>query len=319
MNVGVAEKISYLELARRVIEKQGQAMSAAEIWYAAQELGLTKLLSATGKTAETALAGILYRDVKRPNSQFQSIGAGPARFLLKSLGGSMSQADLEAQVAAAPQAQFEPKYHERDLHPLFVWFAARQFDAHCKTIYHEKAIKKGEKQNQWTYPDIVGFTLIPEGWKHEVFELVRDIGAPARLYSFELKKSLDFSNLREAFFQAVSNSSWAHEGYLAAVYIDEGPEFQQELRRLSQSHGIGVVQMDTSEQENCRVLLPARRREEIDWDTVSTLAALSEEFEQFIGWVNKSVKVNSVPEKAGFDPVREDEDLRAYLKMKLSQ
>jgi len=240
--------------------------------------------------------------VRRPGSQFQTVGASPARFLLKSLVGSIPEADLKAQIAAAPQVEPEPKYHERALHPLFVWFASSEFDAHCKTIYHEKAIKKGERQNQWTYPDIVGFALTAGGWKREVVDLVKATRAPAaRLYSFELKKSLDFSNLREAFFQTVSNSSWAHEGYLAAVDIDwENPEFEGELKRLSQSHGVGIVQMDTSDPENCRVLIPARGKAEIDWDTVNALASLSKEFKQFIASVNNSLRINK-PEVSDFD------------------
>jgi uncharacterized protein len=32
------------------------------------------------------------------------------------------------------------------------------------------------------------------------------------------------SNLREVFFQAVSNSSWANEGYLEAAEIDTANE-----------------------------------------------------------------------------------------------
>ena len=33
-----------------------------------------------------------------------------------------------------------------------------------------------------------------------------------RLWSFEVKKTLTVANIRKCFFQAVSNSSWAHEG-----------------------------------------------------------------------------------------------------------
>lgn len=320
MDVAGAEKIPYLELVKRVIETHRKAMTAGEIWEAAQESGLAKLLNATGKKAEGALAGILYRDVRKPNSQFQTVGASPARFLLKSLVGSIPEADLKAQIAAEPQVEPEPKYNERDLHPLFVWFASSEFAARCKTIHQEKAKKKGEKQNQWTYPDIVGFALNPRGWKDEVVKLVKATGAPAvRLYSFELKKSLYFSNLREAFFQAVSNSSWAHEGYLAAVDIDwESPEFERELRRLSQSHGIGIVQMDTSEPENCRVLIPARGKEEIDWETLNALALLSEEFEQFVASVNNSLLINK-PEVSDFDKVLDEVALGEYLRRKLNQ
>lgn len=43
-----------------------------------------------------------------------------------------------------------------------------------------------------------------------------------KIFSFELKLKLKFENLKEAYFQAVSNSSWVNEGYLVASDIDKG-------------------------------------------------------------------------------------------------
>jgi hypothetical protein len=40
-----------------------------------------------------------------------------------------------------------------------------------------------------------------------------------------MKKNLNFTNLREYYFQAVSNSSWANEGYIVALDIDEDESF----------------------------------------------------------------------------------------------
>lgn len=55
-----------------------------------------------------------------------------------------------------------------------------------------------------------------------------------------LKRSVDFANLREAFFQAVSNSSWANESYLvAAKWQTDDDEFTDELARLSQGLELG--------------------------------------------------------------------------------
>ena len=42
-----------------------------------------------------------------------------------------------------------------------------------------------------------------------------------KLSSHELKIKLTFSNLSEYNFQAASNSSWANEGYLVALEIDD--------------------------------------------------------------------------------------------------
>lgn len=267
MNIG--EKISFLELARRVIEKIGQPMTAGEIWQSAQQTNLISLLNSTGKTPHLTLAALLYTDVKKPSSLFQKVGAAPAKFLLKSLADSLPKDHLSHQIALQPGLPVTQKpYPERALHPLLVSFAYQYFNAHCMTIFHEKSQKKGEKQNQWIHPDVVAFALTTQDWRHEVVQLAQANWAPAvRLYSFEVKVSLDFLTLREFFFQAVSNSSWAHEAYLVAVQIRDDLEFFAELTRLSQSFGIGVIQLDPTEPVDSHVLLTARERPEVDWKT----------------------------------------------------
>ncbi|MEX0703200.1 MAG: HTH domain-containing protein [Planctomycetales bacterium] len=307
------EKISFIELAQRVIENVGKPMSAAEIWATAQQTGLAERLQSTGKTPEASLGARLYTDVQKPTSPFVKVGARPARFLLKSLAASIP--DLQQHVAAQPTPQVKQQtYKERELHPLLVWFADGNFGAHCRTIRHEKSLKKGEKQNQWIHPDVVGFALTTKDWTHEVVQLVQSSGGlPARLYSFEVKVTLDFLSLREYFFQAVSNSSWAHEGYLVAADIDEDPDFRAELTRLSQSFGIGVIQLKTTDPLDSALLLAAREKTEIDWKTVDRIAAVNPDFEDFIGSVAKSVKINQ-PAVNNFDKLLSDAELELHLK-----
>jgi hypothetical protein len=308
MALAVPSKISFIDLAKRVVKQTSKPMTASEIWEYAQQNGLAALLQSTGKTPPATLGARLYTDVQKPSSEFVKLGSRPAKFLLKSLAGSIS--DLEQQIAAQPSPVVMKKsYGERELHPLLVWFADGAFGAHCRTIYHEKSLKKGEKQNQWIHPDICGFSLTTQDWTHEVVQLAQHSGAlAARLYSFEVKISLDFSTLREFFFQAVSNSSWAHEAYLAAVEIDEDPDFRAELTRLSQSFGIGVIQLDTSEPADSTVVLAAREKTEIDWKTVDRIAALNPDYREFVNSVAKSVKINQ-PAVNAFDRLLTDAEL----------
>ncbi len=83
---------------------------------------------------------------------------------------------------------------------------------------------------------------------------------PIKLFSFELKKELNFSNLREYFFQAVSNSSWANESYIVAPFLEEETEFRDELKRLSSAYGVGVIQLDIENPDSCRICLSFRRK-----------------------------------------------------------
>ena len=64
-----------------------------------------------------------------------------------------------------------------------------------------------------------------------------------KLYSFEMKISLTLSNLLEYYFQAVSNSNGAHAGYLVALKISEESELMDELRRLNNAFGMGVIRL----------------------------------------------------------------------------
>ena len=131
--------------------------------------------------------------------------------------------------------------HERELHPFLVKYLAKKMNIYTKTIFHEVSTKAGRGKSEWLHPDIVGFDLPVENWNEKILELYRNFDVSrATLYSFELKKSITLETLREQFFQAVSNSSWANEGYLVGVDIDTNDiELMQEIHRLSSAFNIG--------------------------------------------------------------------------------
>jgi len=290
-------------------------MTADEIWQYAVDNEIAPLLGSTGRTPSATLGANLYTTVKKPDSQFVKLGARPAKFLLRTLLGTIPEKELEQQVASVPATAGSGRnYAERDLHPVLVWYADKYFGAHCRTVYHEKSAKRGLKHNQWIHPDIVAFSLTSQGWEESVVQLSHASGSSAaRILSFELKISLDFTFLREYFFQAVSNSSWANEAYLVAAEIDDSPEFQDELKRLSQSFGIGVIRLDIENPNDTVVLLPARARTEVELETVNRVAADNPDFSEFISAVANSIKINQ-PSRPGFDKVLLDSELETYLK-----
>ena len=130
-----------------------------------------------------------------------------------------------------------------------------------------------------------------------------------------MKKELNFVHLREYFFQAVSNSSWANEGYLVALKIDEDPDFRNELQRLSNAFGIGIIQLDAKNIEDSEILCPARTHDLIDWDTLNRLAEDSPDFKTFISNVNDSITIKKA-KKNEYDEVLDDDDLDKHIKDK---
>lgn len=138
-----------------------------------------------------------------------------------------------------------------------------------------------------------------------------------KLFSFELKIRINFSNLKESYFQAVSNSTWANEGYLV-VFEEIGDKVLDELRRLSQSFGIGVIKLE-SEISNSKILLPAKERE-IDIPTLNMLIEQSPgDFKPFMERINKQIEKGldtAVDMGEFFDEVLDDEAMQKYIEKK---
>ena len=147
--------------------------------------------------------------------------------------------------------------------------------------------RQGSGGNEWLHPDLVGLEDLTAGWLPAVRECAGLLGEPrARLWSFEVKLLLNRSNARKSFFQAVSNSSWAHLGYLVAERV-EGDGALKELRMLSAAHGIGLIQLDRLNPSESQVLIPARERPNIDWEMCHRLAAENPDFMEFLGRVRR--------------------------------
>ncbi|EIF6554819.1 HrgA protein, partial [Campylobacter jejuni] len=126
--------------------------------------------------------------------------------------------------------------------------------------------------------------------------------------------ALNFSNLKECYFQAVSNSSWANEGYLVVLQeIDS--EVLSELRRLNQSFDIGVIKLE-KDISNSQILISAKEKE-LDIQTLNMLINKNPNFKEFIDDINKQIKVGKEAKiQANFDEIKSDEEMEKYLKEK---
>lgn len=195
----------------------------------------------------------------------------------------------------------------------------------CKTIRHEKCLKDKKGKCEWNYPDIVGVYFpynkyFPyNGYKEETLKFLHHTGQKRhKLFSFELKKDLSLSVLKKSYFQAVSNSTWANEGYLVVFKIEDEDEVLGELRRLNQSFGIGVIKLE-SEISNSKILLPAKERE-IDIPTLNMLIEQSpKDFKPFMEKINKQIEKGldtAVDMENFFDEALGDEAMQKYIKDK---
>ena len=176
---------------------------------------------------------------------------------------------------------------EHDLYPVLINYLKTEIKLYCQRI-DEKRSKNtyGSGSNQWLHPDIVAIQPIDKEWNDLIRTCVKHgSGQSVRLWSFEVKKELNNSNTRKCFFQAVSNSSWANEGYLVATSISTNA-VEQELRMLSALHGIGVILLNPENPSESEILLPARSRAEVDWQSVDRIVKENEDFKDFIELVS---------------------------------
>ncbi|WRA20438.1 hypothetical protein KVM08_00470 [Helicobacter pylori] len=298
--------MTYRELGKKVLEQAEKPLSAEEIFEKACEMGLDKELSSIGKTPTATLGSQLgEHDIPNDKKQFYVTNnkKRPFHYWLKSREREFppqetpdaKEEDNEQSECSGTAKKQKNSFHERVLHPLLVKFLSEDpnFKLLCKTIRHEEC-KKGEGgECKWNYPDIVGVYFPYNKYKEETLKFLHHTGQEKhKLFSFELKKELSFSNLKESYFQAVSNSTWANEGYLV-VFEEIKDKVLGELRRLNQSFGIGVIKLE-SEISNSKILLPAKERE-IDIPTLNMLIEQSpKDFKPFMANINKQIE-------AGFD------------------
>jgi len=282
-------KYSLFDFAKEVLEKSDRPLTYQEIWYKGVEMGLYKKLNVTGKTPWQSLGSRLFVDVRdNENSEFIKLGKNPARFFLKSRKDLLPKDIIEKiEISENRPTKEVFSFSERDLHPLLSYFVYanpsfnRGRSVLTKTIYHEKSRKKG--YNEWLHPDLVGFYIPLEEWDTNLIEFNRlSENNVVKLYSFEVKKTINKGNYRQYFFQAVSNSSWANEGYLVAADIKKDDDLLSELERLSTSFGIGIIQLDLQDIDSSSVLFPAKQRVKLDWDTMNKLVEQNKDFAKFI-------------------------------------
>ncbi len=297
------ERLTFLELAEVVLNDAKVTMSPEEIWQYALDNGYDQRVESRGATPWRSIGARIYVDIRdNPDTPFVKAGTRPRRFYLKSL--SDAGVDLIDKVERSVK---QPRLRERDIHPFVAYFASVHLNSYVKTIYHERS-RKGSF-NEWLHPDLVGCDFPIGEWEAETLDLGKSLGSSLiRLYSFELKVRLDFSNLREAFFQCVSNSSWAHEGYLVVSDMLQDDEFLQELKRLSAAFGIGVIKLDLSDPDSSEIALPAASKSELDWDTVNKLARENPDFREFLRRVKNDLNSREV-RKEEYDSVLSVEEL----------
>ena len=173
-------------------------------------------------------------------------------------------------------------FDERSLHKLFCNYL-RTRNIYAKTIYHEKSSTKADNTQKWVHPDIIGVQF-EEFQNNATLSLLKatDPKQSVHIYSYEMKRRVENdSQLKQYYFQALSNSSWANYGYLVTFEIADGLE--EEMQRLNNAFGIGIILMQATE---ATILYPAREKQ-LDYITIEKINRINKQFCEFINKLSK--------------------------------
>ncbi|GAA7404925.1 COG2958 family protein [Helicobacter pylori] len=287
-------------------------IKVTEIYHKAKALfekgEITNMFDYEGNTPDQSVSASIYTALNKGEElPFCKVQEKPVLIALK---GAAKELVLNAEKPSTPSVRIA---HERDLHPFLTYMAINNENLKCytKTIFHEESLKSSKGMDRWLYPDMVGVRFLHAELSNEnliAFSKKFDT-LPVKLVSFELKKEISVHNCRECYFQAISNSSWANEGYLVGRHIDtHNPQLMDLLKRLHASFGIGVIDLRTNEDKSA-ILLNAKYKEKIDYTVASELSAKNEKFSGFLKSVVDYDPNHQHRYKDEFDEVKKKEKL----------
>ncbi|WP_104744131.1 HrgA protein [Helicobacter acinonychis] len=296
-----------IEIIQSVLEAIKEPISPTKIYSKAEELfkegKITKMFDCGGKTPSQSINAYIYTALKKGEEvPFFKVQEKPTSIALKS-----KELDLNNEKSSTPIV------HERDLHPFLTYMAFHNENLKCrtKTIFHEESSKSTKGMDRWLYPDMVGVRFLQKELSNEnliAFSEKFDT-LPIKLVSFELKKEISVTNCREYYFQAISNSSWANEGYLVGCNIDtQNTDLMNLLKRLHASFGIGVIDLRIDEYKSI-ILLNAKYKEKIDYTMAQELSEKNKKFSNFLkSVVDYDPKFPDRYERE-FDEIKEKDEL----------
>lgn len=241
------------------------------------------------KTPYLSVSGVLTDLIQKNDSRLKRIkleGRTYSYYLTKNeqnIGIEILGGETKTPIKKPIKSNKEKTYEERDLHKLLSSYL-KNSDTYSKTIFHEQS--NGKENNQiWTHPDMVGIKFLNLQTKasQNFLKSINRVDT-FKLSSYELKREINSdSELKKAFFQAVSNSSWANYGYLVAFEFSDS--LNEEMGRLSQSFGIGIIELNANPYQS-KVLYPSVFRD-LDFKTIDKLCKMNKEFEKFIEQTEK--------------------------------
>jgi len=246
-----------------------------------------------GKTPESTISAQLGNFIRKGDSRVKRIQrqGNYYEYYLSKYEEELSLKINIVEIGVQDKVITNESYKERDLHLLFSSYLNTK-NIYSKTILHEQS-NSNDSTQKWIHPDMVGIHFLQlETDVTQQFVQTLNIIDAFKLTSYELKREIRTdSELKKCYFQAVSNSSWANYGYLVAFEINS--TLMNEMERLNQSFGIGIIELKSNPYES-RVLFQSKYNN-LDFKTIDKLCNINDIFKKFITDIEEIVTTKGKP------------------------
>ncbi|WP_375748389.1 COG2958 family protein [Vibrio sp. HN007] len=273
------KKFTARDLAKEFVVRYPKEMEEKQTnpRYDTEEKLIAQLAAEVGgqrtKRAQKTCANVATRDKPRPRIYYWD--DNPETLPTNDSNDGIDEPEVDTPLVSQ-------SFSEHDLYPMLIEYLSKDLGLFCQRIDERKSKNThGSGGNHWLHPDIVALEPLDQGWDEIVRTCVRSGNhSSTRLWSFEVKKHLTKGNVRKYFFQAVSNSSWANFGYLVATGLNA--DVEAELQMLSSLHGIGVLILDTESLFDSQIMIPAKERNGVDWQSANRIVLENSDFHHYI-------------------------------------
>lgn len=249
---------------------------------------------ANAKTPEATISALLGDFIRKNDSRIKRV-KGDGNYYLYYLAKFEQEIiindDITISINEVSKKERKAKktYQERDLHKLLSSYLKNE-NIYSKTILHEESKNSKDDHQKWIHPDMIGIEFLNLTSKvNKAFMKILNKADTFKITSYEIKKEINTDyELKKCYFQAVSNSSWANYGYLVALEISD--TLKDEMERLNQSFGIGIIELKSNPYES-KILFQSKFKE-LDFKTIDKLCRVNQKYENFIELIEKALAVD---------------------------
>ena len=257
-----------------------------------------------------------------PETPIAKVSKGHGYFKRAFSGNNgLGSQDAEASLKGPSEATGRDNQLEEKFRALFMRWVELE-GTFPVLLEHTKGAKQVAGINKWKYPDVVtvkwNVNRSENGreFDHNVLDVMRGLGEqPFQITSTELKVEIRPATLREAFFQCVSNSKWAHVAQLVVATDIAEQLVVDELKRLGASYQVTVLSFGLSRKAiedlpdasslrrmssadidevlkgiSVKVIATGEDEEQLDWDQIRDLQKQLDELNHVLAWIAKCLK-----------------------------